>query len=590
MKLFPQLIAVCIIFILAACSPASPPPVTPTLAPTLPAAAPAASTPSSAATAAGDTLRINIGVYPETIDPQKASLVNEVATLKLIYEGLTRLNEKLEIVPGSAESWKYNADATQLTFQVRRGLKYSDGSLLNAKRFEYAILRNIDPATAGDYSSITNPIKGAKEWSSADPATTSNEDMDKLKAAVGIHAVDASGQECTGYDQPDCLTLVIDLATPAPYFHKVMSLWVTYPVKEELVTRSGDAWQNDPTKQIGNGPMVLESIEQNTRMRFKPNPNYYRGKARLRIEYTYVTDSSAAFEAYKNNQLDITAIAPEDLGAIQADALLNKQARIYPGGCTYGLYLHNQKPPFDDPKVREAFAYSFDREGWVKDVLKGLGLPTLTWIPKGYPGYDASENRFKYDPARTKDLLTAAGYSIANGVLTKGGTTFPISLTFADTPRDYARNAWIASKWKNDLGLVAELKPVESTTFTALTKDVKTAPQAFILDKCADYPDPQNWLSAYWKSDTTFAGRIGFWDGKFDDLVNRADAESKAARRDDLYAQAQREVVGAVPGIMGWDSLNAYLVKPTVKGLIQTAQDAEWPGGIDPLSISLAAQ
>lgn len=589
MKFPIHFIAACMVFILAACNTASLPPATPTPALTLHTAVPTKST-AAVAAAQGNTLRINIGTYPETIDPQKASFVNEIATLKLIYEGLTRLDEKLNIIPGAAESWKYNSAATQLVFKIRNGLKYSDGSLLNAKRFEYAILRNIDPTTAGDYSSITNPIKGAKEWNSADPSMTSKDDMARLKAAVGVHAVDASGQACTGYDQADCLTLVIDLTAPAPYFHKVMALWVTYPVKEELVTTSGDAWQNDPTKQLGNGPMVLDTLEQNTRMLFKPNPNYYRGQAKVNIEYHYVTDSAMAFEAYKNNQLDIAGIAAEDLGAIQSDPVLSKETRIYPGNCTFSLTFHNLKPPFDDQKVREAFAYSFDRESWVKDILKGLGLPTLTWIPKGSAGYDPNEDRFKYDPARTKELLTAAGYSITHGVLTRGGATFPISLTFMDTPRDRVRNAWIANKWKNDLDLVVELKPVESTTFTTLTKDVKTAPQAFILDKCADYPDPQNWLSVYWKSETTFARRIGFVDATFDSLVNKADVELDTARRLDLYTQAQKEVISAVPGVMAWNSVNAYLVKPNIKGLLQTAQDSDWPGSIDPLSISIAAQ
>ena len=72
-------------------------------------------------------LRINAGRYPDMIDPQKSSFVGEIAHLKLIYEGLTSLNDKLETVPGAAEKWAYNGDATELTFNLP-GLKYSDGS------------------------------------------------------------------------------------------------------------------------------------------------------------------------------------------------------------------------------------------------------------------------------------------------------------------------------------------------------------------------------------------------------------------------------------------------------------------------------
>ena len=83
------------------------------------------------------TLNVNIGTYPDIIDPQKSSFVVEITTLDMIYLGLTTQNEKLETVPGAAESWKFNDDATQVVFTLKPGLLYSDGTKLNAKRFEY---------------------------------------------------------------------------------------------------------------------------------------------------------------------------------------------------------------------------------------------------------------------------------------------------------------------------------------------------------------------------------------------------------------------------------------------------------------------
>ena len=140
-------------------------------------------------------LRINLGAYPDVIDPQKSSYVNEIADLKLIYEGLTKFNEALETVPGAAEKWEYNADATELTFTLQPGLKYSDGTPLNAKRFEYALIRNIDPETAGEYASITDEIKGAPEWRNADTAAA-DYDAEKFKAELGVKAMHADGTDC----------------------------------------------------------------------------------------------------------------------------------------------------------------------------------------------------------------------------------------------------------------------------------------------------------------------------------------------------------------------------------------------------------
>ncbi|MEN4098289.1 MAG: ABC transporter substrate-binding protein, partial [Anaerolineaceae bacterium] len=142
----------------------------------------------AAATPAGlPLLRINLGTYPDIIDPQKSSFVNEIAHLMMIYEGLTRLDENLETVPGAAESWEYNDDATQLTFTLREGLKYSDGVLLNAARFHYSLMRNINPETAGEYAGITDDILGAAAWRGGEVETNEG---------VGVHAYDMAGNLC----------------------------------------------------------------------------------------------------------------------------------------------------------------------------------------------------------------------------------------------------------------------------------------------------------------------------------------------------------------------------------------------------------
>ncbi|TLN19639.1 peptide ABC transporter substrate-binding protein, partial [bacterium] len=421
----------------------------------------------------------------------------------------------------------------------------------------------------------------------ADLSTATEEQLAALKAAVGVKALDAAGNACVDYEQADCLSLQLTLSKPAPYFHTVMSLWVTFPAKEENITEGGEQWWNSSKYQIGNGPFILQSLEPFVRGYFVPNPNYWGDKPTYDLEYRYITDSAVSFEAYKNNEFDIVPLAAEDLKTVQADETLSKEAMIYPGSCTYNLNFHQLKEPFTDKAVREAFSYAIDREGWVTDVLKGLGAPTQTWIPKGFPGYDATEDRFPYDPAKAVQTLTDAGYTVENGVLTKDGKQFPITFTFSDTPRNRTRYDWLASKWKTDLGLDIALDPVEATTYTALTKDVSTAPQTFILGWCADYPDPQNWLSVYWKSTSAFASRIAYVNPAFDELVNAADIELDPTKRADLYMQAQKELVSSVPGVFFWNNVNTYLVKPWVKGISQTPQDSGFAGEKAPTTITI---
>lgn len=527
-------------------------------------------------------LRINLGTYPDIIDPQKSSFVNEIAHLQMIYEGLTRLDPNLETVPAAAESWAYNDDATQLTFTLRPDLTYSDGSLLNAARFAYSIQRNINPETAGEYAGITDEIAGAPEWRGCDTADAAACEAAAAVVAESVMASHADGTACNAdapYEDAECNTLTLTFSRPAPYFHTVMSLWVTYPAKEENITEGGDQWYNSSKFQIGNGPYVLQSLEPFVRGYFTPNQTYWRGQGMVDVEYSYITDSAVAFEAYKNNEFDIIAGAAEDLEVIKADPQLSQELNTYPGSCTFAIMFHQLKEPFTDQKVREAFAMSFDREAWVRDVLRGLGAPTLTWIPPGFPGYDGEENRWGFDPEAAKAALAESSYGSVEGLP-------PIKLTFSDTPRNRTRNEWLAAKWKEYLGVDLALDPVESTTYTALTKDINTAPQTFILGWCADYPDPQNWLSVYWRTGG-FGERIGYSNADFDALVNEADTTVDPVKRAELYAQAQTLLTDGAPVAFAWNNVNNYLIKPWVKGVVKTPQDSGWSGIQDPITIDI---
>lgn len=538
-----------------------------------PAGAPAGG--EAAAPAAAKTLRINpgSGTFPDMIDPQKSSFVNEIANLKMVYEGLTRLDDKLGTVPAAAETWAYNGDATQLTFTLREGLLYNDGSPLNAERFAYSIRRNIEPATAGEYAAITDEIVGAPEWRGCGEDAAAC-DTAKAQVMESVKATHADGAACTGYDDAACNTLVLSFSKPAPYFHTVMSLWVTFPAKEELITAGGENWWTEAANHIGNGPYIMDALEQGVRTHFVVNANYWGEKPKVDVEYTYITDSAVMFEAYKNNELDMFQLGAEDLEVVKADPALSAELMNYPGSCTFAVMFHQLKEPFTDQKVREAFGMALDRDAWVQDVLRGLGKPTLTWIPPGFPGYDAAENRWGFDAEAAKKAIAESSYGSIEALP-------PIKATFSDTPRNRTRWEWLAAKWKEVLGVDITLDPVEATTFTSLTKDINTAPQMFILGWCADYPDPQNWLSVYWKTGA-FGERIGYSNPDLDALLNQADVELDATKRAELYAQAQTMLTDAAPVAFMYNNLNNFMVKPWVKGVVTTPQDSDYPGSVSP--------
>ena len=546
--------------------------------------------------AGAKVLRVNTGAYPDTIDPQKSSFVNEIGHLKLIYEGLMKFDAALATVPGSAEKVEHSADLTEWTFTLRKGLKYSDGTLLNAKRFEYSLIRNINPKTAGEYGTVTNDLAGASDWQ--DNYATANDEKaaaaDKTKAVAAatkaealvrasVQALGADGKPCKDYAQEDCLTFKTKLGNPAPYWPTLMALWVMYPAKQENIENGKYTdWYNYAKFQVGNGPFVLSSLEPFVKGKFAPNKNYYGEQAKYDLDYSYITDSAVAFQAYKNGEFDVIPLAPEDLATVQADPVLNKEANIYAGSCTTALQFRQFAKPFDDPKVRQAFSMAFDRERWVKDVLKGLGAPTLTWIPPGYPGYKQGETRWGYNKDNALKAITDSSYKDVKSLP-------PIVLSFGDTPRNRTRFEWLGQRFKEVFGgdLKLDLKPVEPTAFTALQKDKKSGLQMFIGGWCADYPDPQNWLSVYWQSKTTFADRVGYKGAALDKAVAAADIEADPKKRADLYQVAQDALIDDLPVAMGWNSVNDYLVKPYVKGFKTTPQDGMFPGDVVPTTIDI---
>jgi oligopeptide transport system substrate-binding protein len=247
----------------------------------------------------GKILSVHHQVYPDVVDPQKSSFSNEIDILALAYEGLTRFDTELQTVPAAAESWEYNDDATQITFHLREGLKYSDGTPLTAENFRYAVERTCDPVTAGEYQGILFEIAGCADFAGLALDEDGNtreytpEEYDEARAALGVTAADDR-------------TLQIDLANPAPYFHTVAALWVFYPVKQEIVQEDPDNWWQSAENHIGNGPFNITGIDEEQRWTFAANENYWEGRPKLHgIEYRYVEDSAVALEAFRAGDLDI---------------------------------------------------------------------------------------------------------------------------------------------------------------------------------------------------------------------------------------------------------------------------------------------
>jgi oligopeptide transport system substrate-binding protein len=514
----------------------------------------------------GKVLRIHHPVYPDVVDPQKSSFTNEIDILALAYEGLTRLDTEQQTVPAAAESWEYNDDATQITFHLREGLKYSDGSPLTAENFRYAVERTCDPMTAGEYQSILFEIVGCAEFAGLAVDEEGNareytpEEHEAARAALGVRALDDR-------------TLQIDLTNPAPYYHTIAYMWVFYPVKKEIVDADPDNWWQTPENHIGNGPFVITEIAEDQQWVFAANENYWQGLPKLDgIEYRYVEDAAVALEAYRAGDLDIVQLEPPQIPEVQADPELSEAFLSYPTASTFNLTMNLALEPFQDQKVREAFAYAFDRETYCAEVREGDCTPALSWIPPGTPGAIETD-AFAFDPEAAKQALAESSYG--------GPENLPEVHAYYNSERSGAteRAEWLAGQYRDILGINIILEPTDGTTLTALTKENATHPQLVLIGGWSqDYPDPQNWLSVYWTCDATFARRVAYCNEEFDRLTQLGDTTVDQAERIEYYEQAGQILVEDQPGPFLLNLLGVYVVNPAVTGYTPTASESEWPG------------
>jgi oligopeptide transport system substrate-binding protein len=497
----------------------------------------------------------NMGSEPDTIDPQKESFVSEIGVTMKVFEALMTPDLKTgKPIPAAAKDQpKVSSDGLSYTYTIRDNLKFSDGTPVTTADFKYGWERLCDPATAGDYSFTGYVVVGCEAWNGMDPK---KDDKAKLDAARQkfLDSITTSGSDIT-----------FKLTEPAPYFNAIASIWVGVPVKKDAVTKGGDKW-TEPATFIGNGPFKLTEWKHNEKMVFERNDSFvgHDGqKAKLaKITQVMINEGAVAFAAYRNNELDIFGAASEDLRTINADPDLTKQAVDGSDGCSFYVGFNNNKAPFTDKNARVAFAKSFDRDQYVKDVVGGLGKPSTSFIAPGIPGYDPEDTFQKFDVSAAKAALGLASPAAQAAAKT-------LKITYSSNARNKTRNEWFQQQWKTNLGLDIQLDPVDSTTYTQLVKKPETLPTLFILGWCPDYYDQQDWLTTVFSSKASSA-RVGYKSKQFDDLVFAADKETDAKKRDTEYQQASRLLSSDAAAAFIYYSTVKNLVKPWVKNYVIT--------------------
>jgi oligopeptide transport system substrate-binding protein len=527
---------------------------------------------------AGDhVLRIEYNSYPDTLDPQLMYDIDQDIVAGVYFEGLTRIDEELNPAPGAAESWQFSPDAKTLTFHLHDGLVYNDGSPLTAERFRYAIERTCDPRLQSLNASFFFDVVGCEAYfTSLEPGEDGSVPA-SLDAAQS--AALAAARANLGVRALDDRTLEIRFVKPAVYFPALASMAMFYPAKQELIEAGGAEWWRDPANLVSNGPFRVETLGNQTdvpsQMVFIANERYWGGPPALdRIEYFMANEERTGAERlaqYRRGDFDMVWLAWEDFPAVEADPELSRDLVQLPRAATIHMIINANREPFTDKKVREAFAYGFDREGYCQEVQFGFCSPTLSWIPPAIPGAIETD-AYAFDPEMARQALAESSYGGPEGLP-------DVTWYYWEDSSESVREAeWLAGQYRAVLGIELKLEPTTDEEWDRMTESLDTWPQLSTNGWFGSYPDPQYFMTPVWACDATNTShRLGYCNPELDALLARADGELDAETRIALYEEASAMLLADVPSIMLFNWAEAALVKPYVTDYAVTTFDF-WPG------------
>jgi peptide/nickel transport system substrate-binding protein len=453
------------------------------------------------------------------LDPHLTATTPDKGLLNWMFNGLVRIKpgqiSPKYIEPDLAESWTTNPTGTEWAFTIRPGVQchYGYGEF-TADDAAYSIKRASTKAT----SSFSNDFTA----------------IDKIEVL-------------------DKYRLKITLKNPVAGFLGYLSnLHGGNMVCKKAAEEMGDNFSKKP---IGTGPFMFAEYQPQQFVRLVANKQYFRGAPQLEeIIYRYIPADSSRDLAFQSGELDMI-YGKQDQTWVDRTAKLPgvKVIAMEPGEMST-LFLNGMTKPLDDIRVREAIAYAIDRKAIVAFKGAGTSREAVSVVPSGYLGTDEKAPLFPYDPAKSKQLLVAAGYP--NGLSIK---TIHTTLTGMQTFIEAVQ----AQLKKVNINLDIEL--VEHATYHAqIRKDLSP----LVHYQAARFPVADVYLTQFYDSKSIVGTPTAVTNFSHCDV---ADAEIRAARVETdpekqmaLWKAAQEKIVKAVCGIPVYEQLQLWAWKDSL--------------------------
>lgn len=452
------------------------------------------------------------------LDPHKVPAFTSHRVFELVYSTLTRLGPDLLVQPDLADSWTISPDGKQMTFKLRAA-KFHNGDPVTSSDVKFTLERIVNP----DTKAVARAFFG---------------DIDKIEA-------------------PDPRTVVLQLKQP----NVALLVYLAHPNASIVSAKVAQAAGGDLSKKehaIGSGAFRLAEWVPDNFMRFEAFKEFYiPGQPFLDgVRINIVPDEAGLVAALRTKAADVALIADarvaQTLGREAGVTVSAKPSLNY-----HLLFLNTKRKPLDNPKVRQAIAYAIDRKQIIDTIALGNGDPTgplppsLTQyaLPVGdYPSY-------RRDVGRARQLLQESGAG-------------PVSLTILTQTTEpvYAKDiAQIVQQQLGEAGIQVNIELLEFGQWVQrwLKADFDMAPGLN-----SGQPDPDFYLFRYFTNDGNLNFIHSYQNDVSSDAIKRARTLADPARRKELYATAQKELVGGVPFVWLYVGRDYVGLLPSTKGFV----------------------
>ena len=448
------------------------------------------------ATCPRDVLKINLASEPAKVDPALNSSVDGACLAVNMFEGLYTYDAEGQLQPALAESTEVSEDGMTYTFTLRDGLKWSDGTDLTAKDFEYAWKRAAAPETGADYGYMFDAIAQTEDG-----------------------ALDVTASE-------DGKTLTVKLVAPCAYFLDLAAFPAYLPVPQAQV-EAAEGWETNPGAWaaeagfVTNGAYTMTAWTHEESMVLTKNDNYWRADEVTipEIDLMLSADDTAILSAYNAGNLDFADTVPTNE---IASLMGNEDFHVIDNLGTYYAAFNVNSPIFDGKTVdqaiamRKAFAILIDRPYIVETVGQTGQKVATSYIPAGMA--DGNGGTFKengasytfpvedgYYPEEVQDaaveeakaLLEYAGYKFDGDKLS---AETPINITYLTN--DGTGHIGVAQIMQQDFAEIGINMTIDTREWNVFLDERKQGNFDFAREGwLADFNDPINMLEM-WTSDS----------------------------------------------------------------------------------------